>query len=92
MDSATTVAQIRTLLTEKLQATEVEIQDDSHRHAGHQGHDDHSRGGHFSVRVVSAQFAGKTPLQQHRLVYEALEEIRPQIHALALKTQTPAAL
>lgn len=90
MDSTTTVAQIRSLLQEKLQATQIDIQDDSHLHAGHRGQDAHSQGGHFTVRVISAQFAGKTPLQQHRLVYAALEEIRPQIHALSLQTQAPA--
>lgn len=89
MDSTATVSQIHTLLRQKLEATEVEIQDDSHRHAGHQEHDPLRSGGHFTVRVVSPQFVGKTPLQQHRLVYAALEEIQSQIHALSLQTQIP---
>lgn len=88
MDPVATVSQIRALLEEKLEATSVEIQDDSHRHAGHRGQDGHSSGGHFTVRVVSPRFAGKTRLQQHRLVYEALTDIRHQIHALSIQTQS----
>jgi len=46
---------------------------------------------HYEARVVSAAFEGKNPLQQHRLVYEALkEEMKGAIHALALKTYSPA--
>lgn len=50
-------------------------------------------GVHFEAVVISAAFAGKSPLQQHRLVYAALGERlkREEIHALALKTYTPDA-
>lgn len=50
-------------------------------------------GVHFEAVVVSAAFAGKPPVQQHRLVYAALGERlkREEIHALALKTYTPDA-
>ncbi len=50
-------------------------------------------GVHFEAVVVSAAFAGKSPVQQHRLVYAALGERlkREEIHALALKTYTPDA-
>ncbi len=47
-------------------------------------------GVHFEARVVSAQFAGKLPLARHRMVYATLgEKMGGEIHALALKTQTP---
>ena len=50
-------------------------------------------GVHFEAIVVSADFAGKSLLQQHRLVYAALggRMEREEIHALALKTYTPDA-
>ena len=48
-------------------------------------------GDHYQVTVVSSQFEGKGLVQQHQLVYSALQEAMSTeaIHALALKTQTP---
>jgi acid stress-induced BolA-like protein IbaG/YrbA len=48
-------------------------------------------GEHFDVTVVSSQFAGKGLVQQHQLVYRAVNEAmsNDSIHALALKTYTP---
>jgi stress-induced morphogen len=47
-------------------------------------------GDHFSATVVSATFAGKGPVDRHRLVYAALgDAMRGPIHALALVTETP---
>ncbi len=50
-------------------------------------------GVHFDAVVVSDLFAGKSPVQQHRLVYAALggRMEREEIHALSLKTYTPDA-
>ena len=48
-------------------------------------------GVHFEAIVVSEAFAGKLPLARHRLVYATLgERMGGEIHALALKTLTPA--
>jgi acid stress-induced BolA-like protein IbaG/YrbA len=50
-------------------------------------------GDHFEAVVVSRQFAGRTMVQQHRLVYAALgDRMGGEIHALALRTLTPEAL
>jgi stress-induced morphogen len=47
---------------------------------------------HYQARIVSPAFEGKTPIEQHRLVYSALgDAMQGPIHALALKTYTPAA-
>jgi len=50
-------------------------------------------GDHFDATVVSSAFAGKGPVERHRLVYAALNDaiIGPAapIHALALTTATP---
>lgn len=67
----------------------LEVEDDSHRHAGHAGARDGR--GHFNVSIVSEAFAGKAPLARHRAVYAALGEMmQSDIHALAIKAQTPA--
>lgn len=48
-------------------------------------------GVHFEATVVSDAFVGKLPLARHRLVYATLgERMGGEIHALALKTLTPA--
>ena len=79
---------MRTLLTEALAPQSLDVQDDSHKHAGHAG----ARGGqgHFSVDIVSAAFAGRLPLARHRLVYAALDEMMTaDIHALSIRARSP---
>lgn len=45
---------------------------------------------HWQVRIVSAAFAGKTPIARHRMVYAMFEsELQGPIHALTLTTLTP---
>lgn len=47
-------------------------------------------GTHFTARVISDRFAGKSLLQQHRIVYQALgERMGTAIHALSIQTYTP---
>ena len=47
-------------------------------------------GVHFEAQVVSEAFRGKLPLARHRMVYATLGELMGgEIHALALRTQTP---
>ena len=47
-------------------------------------------GQHFEVEVVSAAFAGKTPVAQHRMVYATLgERMGREIHALKITTKVP---
>ena len=72
-----------------LNALELDIQDDSHLHAGHAG----SKGGasHFSATIVAECFANKPMLAQHRLVYDLVRDLIPHpIHALALSTRAPS--
>jgi len=48
---------------------------------------------HFDALVVSAEFAGRRPLQRHQRVYQTLgERMGGEIHALALQTFTPEEL
>jgi len=66
----------------------VELDDDSHRHAGHAGAA--SGGGHYNLRIVSAHFAGLAPLARHRLVYATLSSLmQREIHALSIIALTP---
>ena len=47
-------------------------------------------GHHFEALIVSAEFRGKSKVQQHQLVYRALgNRMREQIHALSMRTLTP---
>jgi len=71
-----------------LSPTLVEIDDDSHRHAGHAGAA--SGGGHYNLYVISAQFQGLAPVARHRLVYAVLALLmRREIHALSINALTP---
>ncbi len=48
-------------------------------------------GDHYSARVISRVFEGKTRVQQHQIVYGALKgKMGGQLHALALTTEAPA--
>jgi BolA protein len=81
------VAAIRQQLA-VLEPEHVDIEDHSHLHAGHAGARD--GGGHFAVLVVSRQFAGKSLLERHRMVYRALRHaMQADIHALSIKSYTP---
>jgi len=84
------VAEIMKLkLTEALSPIQLDITDDSHKHAGHAGARPEGES-HFSVFVVSQAFEGKSRVERQRLVYQALaEEMKQRIHALALQTQSP---
>lgn len=79
---------IRQRLTEALAPVRLEIVDDSHKHAGHRGNV--QGGGHFQVSVVSDAFAGKSLIQRHRMVYDALgDAMKNEIHALSISAKTP---
>lgn len=82
------VDMIREKLTQAFSPTELDIIDDSHKHAGHEGAK--SGGGHFNVFIVSRAFEGKSLLQRHRMVYEAMgDAMKTEIHALSMKAYTP---
>jgi BolA protein len=78
---------IEAALRQALQPTHLEVQDDGHLHVGHAGA---REGGHFTVRITSARFAGCTRVARHRLVYDALRTLMPAgIHALAIEAHAP---
>ncbi len=70
--------QVQTMIQEKLSNAEVKVIGD---------------GQHFEAIIVSPDFAGKSRVKQHQIVYAALQaELASEtIHALSLKTYTPEA-
>ena len=81
------VDNIRRTLEAVLAPTRLDIEDDSHRHAGHVGA---KGGGHYRVYVVSAKFSGRTLIARHRMIYEALaEQMKGDIHALSIVAKAP---
>ena len=81
---------IENKLSKELTPARLEIEDDSARHHGHAGARPEGES-HFNVTVVSAKFEGMSRIERQRLVYRLLvEEMKTDIHALALTTLTPA--
>ena len=80
---------IRHKLTERFAPIRLEIEDQSHRHIGHEGA---QPGGetHFAMTIVSGAFVGHNRVARQRLVYQALaDELATQVHALSVKALTP---
>lgn len=72
--------QIKSSIENALPGSIVQVQDST------------GEGNHFQVLVVSDQFADKSRVEQHQMVYHALqEEIEGELHAVGLKTYTPEA-
>ncbi len=70
-----TPEQVRSYIQDSLPCDHVEVVGDGH---------------HFEAVIVSAEFRGKTRVQQHQVVYRALgDRMREEIHALSMKTLTP---
>ena len=80
---------IRASIEAALAPVSLEIEDESHRHAGHAGAADGR--GHFRVDVVSEAFAGLGPIARHRAIYAAVGELMTtDIHALSIRARTPS--
>jgi stress-induced morphogen len=70
--------EIERLIREKLPDAEVTIRDLA------------GDGDHYAAQIVSEAFRGKTRVQQHQMVYEALRgNMGGALHALALQTSAP---
>jgi len=71
-------------LRQELSAESVEIEDQSHMHAGHAGAA--GGGGHYQVTVIASCFKGLNTLARHRLIYDALDDLmKKEIHALTIQ-------
>jgi BolA family transcriptional regulator, general stress-responsive regulator len=88
MSTGPTAAQLDARLRERLQPTSLEVIDESLQHAGHAGANGSGFGTHFRVRITSQLFTGKSRVQRHRLVYDALQDFIDQgLHALAIEAE-----
>lgn len=63
--------------------TELDVVNESHRHAGHAG-DDGSGESHFAIRIRAEALAALPRLARHRAVHAALGDINSRVHAIAL--------
>jgi BolA family transcriptional regulator, general stress-responsive regulator len=76
-------------LADTFHPTVLEVVDESHLHQGHVGH---RPGGetHFRVRITSKAFRGKSRVEAHRMVNQALAgEFAAGMHALAIEATSP---
>jgi len=81
------MGRMRAALEAALAPAQLEIIDDSARHAGHAGA---RAGGHFRVVLVAEAFRGRSQLERHRLVYAAVAPLMAsQVHALNIIARTP---
>ncbi len=88
-NTATRKNWIEQQLTTTLAPSRLTVSDDSHRHEGHAGW---REGGetHYSIDIVSARFVGKSRVERHRLVNDALAEaFGSGLHALAIRARAP---
>ncbi|WP_428394087.1 BolA family protein [Lichenicoccus sp.] len=83
---------VRTALQQRFSPRQLEIEDESARHAGHAGVQEAGGHGetHYAVRIVATAFAGLNRMQRSRLVHAALaEEFKSGLHALSLTLRAP---
>ena len=84
------VCDIEHILRQRFSPTILEVIDDTSAHAGHVGVRK-SGGGHYRVIIVAAGFKGKTILEKHRMVYDALfPHGQGHIHALSILARSPS--
>jgi BolA protein len=83
------MAAIEACLRSALTPSSIEIEDQSHLHAGHAGAREGK--GHFRVAIVSTAFANKSLIQRHRMIYAALGSLmESDIHALIIEARADA--
>jgi len=68
----------------------LDIEDQSHLHAGHAGAREGGQS-HFKLDIVADAFAGKSRLERQRMIYAVLaEELEGPVHALSMSARTPS--
>lgn len=75
--------EIEARLRQAFAVQELDIVNESHRHAGHSG-DDGSGESHFRIRLRAPELAAMGRVQRHRAVQAALGDINTRVHAIAL--------
>ena len=81
------ISRIRQALQQRFAPSALEILDDSAAHAGHAGA---REGGHFRVTLVADEFRGRSRIERHRLVYDAVSQLMgSDIHAINIVARAP---
>jgi len=76
-------------LNSSLDPTSIELIDDSEEHRGHGGYNPAGES-HFTLRIESRRFAGKSRVERQRMIYAALGDLmRERVHALSIKASAP---
>ena len=76
-------------LTAELAPTRLDLEDQSHQHIGHAGHDPRGES-HFALTIESPVFAGLSRIERQRKIYAALGELmRERVHALTIRASAP---
>ena len=82
-------ARMKQKLADRLSPVELEVMDESSRHAGHAGSRPEGET-HFAIKITASAFAGLGPVQRHRMVNEILaEELSGPVHALSISAKAP---
>ncbi|MDI4657265.1 BolA family protein [Xanthobacter autotrophicus] len=97
--SQTSLSAIRQTLEQGLTPVFLELEDESHKHAGHAGVSHQLKGAehredggvtHLRVRVVAPDFTGKSRIERHRMVNGLLQgEIAKGLHAISIDAKAP---
>jgi BolA protein len=76
-------------LASALSPSRIELVDDSEEHRGHGGYNPAGES-HFTLRIVSPAFAGKSRVERQRMIYAALGDLmRERVHALSIRASAP---
>ena len=76
-------------LSSSLEPTRLELVDDSEQHRGHGGYNPAGES-HFTLRIESSAFAGKSRVERQRMIYGALGDLmRERVHALSIRATAP---
>ena len=77
------------ILRKKFSIRYLEVSDESHKHKGHASAPKEGQS-HFRVLIISQDFKGKSRIDRHRQVYEALNNTFEEgVHALSIRAFTP---
>lgn len=86
-NKAVTGADVAAEMTARLSAAfapeRLEVENESHKHAGHSG-DDGSGASHFKVVIRAVSLAAMNRVARHRAVHAALGDLNTRVHAIAL--------
>lgn len=81
--------QIKSKLTAAFKPQSLTLINDSHRHAGHAGHDGSGQS-HFRLQITADAFSGMGRVQRQRMVYDVLaQEFKAGLHALSITALSP---